>query len=464
MNQKDFNKIMAQGESDHVEFKAGGTKPEFIARTVCAFLNRNGGRVFLGVGEEGRIVGVADSDMILRRINNQLPKLISPLALWTVEKMRVGVRDVVIIEVPEGLDKPYVTGGAIYLRRGGRIVPATRDELSSLIRQQLDESQRWERQIAMGAVQEDLDDKLIQEIANMAVNTERWHGSPNDIGGFLHALGLSVYGGMTNAAVLLFGKQPSRLLPHARVRLLVMPEGKTGSRYSVDKTFDGCILRIAEQIPDALAAYAGGVLSRFSEENWQREDHPLYPMTALREGVMNALVHRDYRLSGSVTISVLADSLQITNPGSLPGGLTPADLKRDHPSVLRNPDIAHIFFLRGFIEKVGRGTQRIVEDCRKVGLHDPRWQSSGLETRLTFLAPATGGRFEDLNQRQQKILDLLREKKRLRTGDVAVQLGGGVTDRTVRNDLQTLVDGGWLVRRGRGRSTSYVEGPSIQAK
>lgn len=175
----------------------------------------------------------------------------------------------------------------------------------------------WERQIVVGAEREDLDDKLIKETATMAVKAERWQGSSEDIEGFLHALGLSAHGGVTNAALLLFGKQPSRLLPQARVRLLVMPEGKIGNRYSVDKTFDACLLRIAEQIPDALASHTGGVLSRFSQENWQREDHPLYPMIALREGVMNALVHRDYSLSGSVSISIYPDSLQITNPGSL---------------------------------------------------------------------------------------------------------------------------------------------------
>jgi ATP-dependent DNA helicase RecG len=298
----------------------------------------------------------------------------------------------------------------------------------------------------------------------MAVKSQRWQGSPNDIEGFLHALGLVSFGGVTNAALLLFGKQPSRLLPQARVRLLVLPEGKTGNQYSLDKTFDACVLQIAEQIPAALEAHAGGVASRFSEKNWQREDRSLYPITALREGVMNALVHRDYDANGSITISLLPEELQISNPGPLPNGLTPADLKRDHPSVPRNPDIAHVFFLRGLIEKIGRGTQRILEDCRKVGLRDPRWQSSGLETKLTFFAPATISRAEDLNERQQQILNLLREKKQLRAGDVAVQLGGGVTDRTVRNDLQLLVDRGWLVRRGRGRSTSYVEGSTARSK
>jgi ATP-dependent DNA helicase RecG len=464
MNPKELQSLIANGENERVEFKTRNMSPEVIAKTVCGFLNREGGRLLLGVSDRGQLAGVADADLLTRRIESQLPSLISPPALWTVERMRVEGRDIVIVEVSEGMDKPYVTGGAIYFRRGERIVPANRNEISELIQNRAEASQRWERRIAMGADRVDLDDKLIQETTRMAVKSQRWQGSPNDIEGFLHALGLVSFGGVTNAALLLFGKQPSRLLPQARVRLLVLPEGKTGNQYSLDKTFDACVLQIAEQIPAALEAHAGGVASRFSEKNWQREDRSLYPITALREGVMNALVHRDYDANGSITISLLPEELQISNPGPLPNGLTPADLKRDHPSVPRNPDIAHVFFLRGLIEKIGRGTQRILEDCRKVGLRDPRWQSSGLETKLTFFAPATISRAEDLNERQQQILNLLREKKQLRAGDVAVQLGGGVTDRTVRNDLQLLVDRGWLVRRGRGRSTSYVEGSTVRSK
>ena len=464
MNPTDFQSIIDKGENAHLEFKAGNTQAEVLAREVCAFLNRGGGRILLGVSDRGKLVGVPDGEATARRIEGQISRFVSPSAVWTVEHMRVGNRDVVSIEVPEGMDKPYVVGGAIYFRRGPHTVSATRDEISALIQKRVESSQRWERQIAVGADRADLDDDLIRETARMALETERWHGSANDTEAFLHSLGLSAYGGATNAALLLFGKQPSRLLPQARVRLLVTPRGKVGNQYSLDRMFDGCVLRIVEQIPTALTVHVGGVTSKFSEDKWQREDRLLYPMAALREGVMNALVHRDYSLSGSIVITIMPGSLQISNPGPLPEGLTPADLRRDHPSLPRNPDIAHVFFLRGLIEKIGRGTQRIVEDCRKARLHTPKWQSSALETKLTFFAPAVGSQSEDLNERQQQIVEFLRDKKQVRVSEMAKLLGGSVTDRTVRNDLQVLVDGGWVIRRGQGRSTFYVEGPAVLEK
>lgn len=459
MTPADFQKIVAGGEGDRVEFKLGNGSPEEIAKVACAFLNHRGGRIILGVGNAGQLVGVKNAEHITRQLESRLGPLITPVALWTVENLKVNGKDFVVVNVPEGPDKPYVAGGAIYYsRRGERVVAATRDEISDLIRKRLESSQRWERQIVVTTDLEDLDSKLIQETAQMASNAERWKGDSSDTIAFLHSLGLMENGGITNAALVLFGKHPTQWLPQARVRLLVMPEGKTGDRYEVDKVFESNLLRIVDQLPEALAVNVGGVQSRFSETQWQREDRPLYPMSALREGIMNALIHRDYSRSGSIIVSIMPDSLKISNPGGLPAELKLSDLKRDHPSVPRNPAMAHVCYLRRLIENIGRGTQRIVEDCRRARLREPRWESSPLETSLTFFAPAGlpfRGQLEELNERQRKILAALESRDYLKSGDVPKLLGSKITDRTIRSDLQILVDQGMVLRRGRGRSTTY---------
>ncbi|HEX7618172.1 MAG TPA: ATP-binding protein, partial [Verrucomicrobiae bacterium] len=355
---------------------------------------------------------------------------------------------------------PYVAGGAIYYsRQGERVVSATRDEISELIRKRFDASQRWERQLVAGAGLDDLETPLITETAQMAVDAERWQGNPADTAAFLNSLGLFENGGITNAALVLFGFRPTRWLPQARVRLLVLPKGKTGDRHAVDRLFEKNLLRVAQQIPDALAVYAGGVENTFSNESWQREERLLYPGTALREGVMNALIHRDYARNGTIIISIRPNGIKITNPGGLPDGLKPADLKRDHASVPRNPDIAHVCYLRKLIEKIGRGTQRIVEDCRKAKIKDPKWETSPLETTLSFFASTTStapATLENLSDRQRKIIDALKSKGSLKALDLAEVLGSGVTDRTIRNDLLALVERGWIAKRGQGPSTSYA--------
>ena len=460
MKTADFLKLVAAGEGEQVEFKRGSVAPDMVAKVVCAFLNHRGGRVVIGVGDQGDLVGVQNAEPMLEQLQSSLGKIITPSALWTVERLEAEGKNFVIIEVPEGMDKPYVAGGAIYYsRKGEGVVPATRDEISELIRKRADASQRWERQLVVGAGLDDLESSLITETAQMAVDAERWQGNPTDTAAFLHSLGLFENGGITNAALALFGFSPTRWLPQARVRLMVLPTGKTGDRHSVDRLFEKNLLRVAQQIPEALAVYAGGVDSTFTDQGWQREERLLYPGTALREGVMNALIHRDYARNGSIIISIRPNGIKITNPGGLPDELKPSDLKRDHASVPRNPDIAHVCYLRKLIEKIGRGTQRIVEDCRKAKIKDPKWETSPPETSLSFFASTAShapASVESLNDRQRKILDALKSQVSLKALSIAEVLGGGVTGRTIRNDLLALVDRGWIVRRGRGPSTTYA--------
>lgn len=459
MKTADFLKLVAAGEGEQVEFKRGGVPPEMVGKVVCAFLNHRGGRVILGIGDHGELIGVPSADSVIEQLRSSLGRIITPSALWTIDRQESDGKNFVIVEVLEGMDKPYVVAGAIYSRHGERVVAATRDEISDLIRKRADASQRWERQIVVGASLEDLESALVSETAQMAVDAERWQGNPTDKAAFLNSLGLFENGGITNAALVLFGINPTRWLPQARVRFLVLPSGKAGDRHAVDRIFEKNLLRVAQQVPEALGVYAGGVESTFSNQSWQREERLLYPGTALREGVMNALIHRDYARNGTIMISIRPSGIKITNPGGLPDELKPSDLKRDHASVPRNPDIAHVCYLRKLIEKIGRGTQRIVEDCRKAKIKDPKWETSALETSLSFFASAVQNApasLADLNDRQKQVIEVLKAKGSLKASSIAEALSGGVTNRTIRNDLLALVRHGWLAKRGQGPSTTYA--------
>lgn len=463
MNPKELETLLAKGETERLAFLCVPDLPGII-QTVCAFLNQKGGQVLVGVDTGGPTPAMPVDDNYLNHLKQKLTEEISPAALWTLEEESVQGKTFLALNVPEGQNKPYVTGGAIYLRRKARTQPATRDELTSLIRHQTGSPTRWERELVSGATLDDLDIDLLKETIERAISAQRWQSNAGDVEEFLYRLGLSSEGNLTQAAILLYGKQPTRILPQARVRFLVLPEGKTGSRYEVDQTFETCLLRMAREIPAALTPYTL-VESQFPSDSWQREDHVRYPMTALREGIMNALVHRDYRHPGNITLTISLGSLVIANPGSLPEGLKPSDLKRDHLSCPQNPDIAHICFLHGLIEKVGRGTQRILEDCRRAGLREPKWQSKGFETTLTFPSRSASEAYlplTELNERQVRMIEALRENPILKPADVVALFAGKVTDRTLRTDLEALVDGGWMGRQGKGRSVSYVPGPEME--
>ena len=454
MNLKELQSILSKGETPTVEFSLT-VDADSIAKTVCAFLNGVGGRLFLGVDDKGQIVGIPNATGMATALPADLSSTISPQSVWTIDQISAEDHDLLVLEVPAGQDKPYVVKGAIYLRRRAQTVAANRNEITALIRRRTESSHRWERQPALGADRLDLDDELVRQTMQRARESQRWNGTENDVDGFLNDLGLTQDGKVTNACFLLYGKNPTRILPQARVRVLVIPGGKTADHYSVDRVFESCLLRTAKELPEGLNLYIGGVASRFSADNWVRSDKSLYPASALREGVMNALIHRDYSSNAAITISIDRGSLKISNPGSLPDALKVSDLKRDHPSLPRNPDIAHVCFLHGLIEKVGRGTQRIVMDCKEAKLPAPKWHTTEFETTLSLFSPdgESSRSTEELNERQQRILSLLQERGRLTSTEVATAIGAGVTERTIRTDLQTLHDRGLLTRKGKGRAT-----------
>jgi ATP-dependent DNA helicase RecG len=312
-------------------------------------------------------------------------------------------------------------------------------------------------------VEVDLDETLIRKTVAMALNTGRWQGDVNDPKSFLYSLGLLTHSDITNAGAVLFGTKVARWFPQVRIRFVVMPTGKTGDAYEDDATFEGNLFAIAKEAFQRLTRYTGTLRTKFHDDALRREEAREYPPTAIREAVMNSIIHRDYSRSGSILIAMLPTSLKISNPGALPEELTVADLKKDHPSIPRNPDIAHVCYLGGLIEKVGRGTQRIVEDCRRNHLRDPKWTSSESETTLTFFARTQiAKRLDDLNDRQKLILQALQKQGYLSSRNVSDVLGKKVTGRTVRSDLRLLVDRGLIIQRGRGRSTSYSPGRSLE--
>ena len=201
------------------------------------------------------------------------------------------------------------------------------------------------------------------------------------------------------------------------------------------------------------------VISEFDFGSWQRTDKPTYPFWSLREGILNALIHRDLSTaSGGMSIGVYPDQIQVWNSGALPNGWKNDDLTKDHPSVPPNPDIAHVCFLRGLIEKLGRGTQLIAEQFSDAGLEIPKWNSGAKGVELVFKSVRSSRRaaFEALNQRQRDVLASFETSQGFTVLDYVAASKQKITERTARTDLSALIDSGLVTKHGKGRSTYYV--------
>jgi len=383
-NEKQLKDLIGQKESEQLEFKEVVSK-ESIAKTLCSFLNTKGGRVIIGIDNEGEIKGLINASSYKLELEKYLVETIVPDAPIDISIEKVDDVELLIIKVWEGSKQPYIYDGTIYYRKDDTTIRATSQEISSLIHQRQKDEQHWERQIALGVEWDDLDHKLIKETLVEAVKKHRSSYKGKDLQEFLKHYGLMSNELYTNACVVLFAKNAARYLPQTRVRLTEYSKSKTEGNLIRDDFFEGSLFAIRDKLENYVNNL--GVKSHFADHQWKRVDF-LYPVKALQEGFINALMHRDYSsFSSHLTIGVFPDKIIIANSGQLPKEIEIKDLKKFHRSFPVNPDIAHMVFLRGLIDKLGKGTNKIVEGCKEAGLRAPVWKENKGEVVLTFNGP-----------------------------------------------------------------------------
>lgn len=443
-----------EGESSSTAFLRSAEHVDFIASTVCAFLNSRGGVVFVGVDPSGAIVGVgADAEEVRRGLETHLQDIIAPTALFTVSVDTEAGLPIISIEAPAGRDVPYVINGQVFLRRGKRTVTADPEALRDIVQGRSVEADRWERRPSVTLSEKDLVRGEIADTVSSATESGRYaFDAGNDPRRALRDLALIASNGFTNACDVLFAKRPSLRHPQTRVRFIQFESDKTGAAFLDDRWVEGPLFQVYSQLMEKVGAHVR-VQSLFAPGERGREDHPNYSIEALREGLVNALAHRDYAtFSGGVTVSVYPGRIEIWNSGRLPRGIKVADLKRVHPSIPPNPDITHVLYLRRLMERVGRGTQKIIVACDALGARPPLWQDSPSGVTLTIYA-ADGQVDYALSPRQAQLMEQLRPGDSIRLWDYVREQE--VSERQARRDLAELEEAGFLIRSGRARATLY---------
>lgn len=450
----EIRKQIKAGESTGIAFIADPNAFEDIAATVCGFLNSRGGVTFVGVDTSGDVVGVGDDPEAVRRaLETKLQDGISPKALFTLSVDTESGRPLISIEAPEGRDVPYVALGRVFVRRGKRTTPIDREDLRQMIQGRSVQSNRWERRPSLGLAFEDLDEGEIETtVAEAQVSSRLSFIRQGDLHAALQELNLVVPGGYSQACDVLFGNRPSARHPQCRVRYIQFETDKVGSAYLDDAWFEGPLVKVFTALIERIAAHVR-VQAYFAPGEHTRQDRFNYSIEALREGIVNALAHRDYAgFSGGASVSVYPNRIEIWNSGRLPREIKVGDLKRPHPSIPTNPDIAHVLYLRRLMERVGRGTQKIVAACDALGARAPKWLDSESGVTLTiFSAGSAAG--AALGPRQAQVLERLRPGDTLKLWDYVHEQQ--VSERQARRDLAELEELGFLIRSGRARATIY---------
>lgn len=448
------------GKDRTTEFLVDLNSPDRIARTVCSFLNSEGGAIYCGVDDVGSIVGLQDSTLAqAQELELALKQAVTPTALFTVERMKLDDRDLLIVEVPEGRDRPYVVDGAVWLRRGPETIAADAGSLKALMQEQVEAPMRWERRISPSMSIEDLDlDEVRATVREVEALRRFGFTKREDDLAVLDDLSVYTRGAFTQGGDVLFSRSPSRRHPQCRVQFLRIAQDKSADQYQDIRWFEGPLARVVKELSDAVSA-AIPMRATFISGESRRLNQSAYDRDAIREGVVNAFVHRDYSAySGGLRVTMFENRIEIWNSGRLPKELKPSDLRRDHPSILVNPDIANVFYLRDLMERIGRGTEKIVKASKELGARPPLWLDSPTGVTLTIFAstPTDTGKPVKLNDRQNRLLIDLHPGDELTPREYHSRYAAGVTGRQARRDLEELEKLGWLRRSGQTRTTKYV--------
>jgi ATP-dependent DNA helicase RecG len=326
---------------------------------------------------------------ILADLENKIQEGLSPKSPVFFQVQHLENKLVIVIEVPAGKDVPYAFRDVIYIRAGDSTRKADAPTIRDIVMRHQIEPERWERRFSFADVNEDVDATEVRKAVSDAQKVQRafFRDSTQPLI-VLEDFSAAKYGRLTNGGDVLFAKNPATRLPQTRVRAMRFNSDKAGDKFSDMKSFEGPLHSIFEEAYSFIIRNTPNI-SRFTKDDPKRRDIPLYPHEAVREALVNALAHREYAAaSGGVSIHVFPHRLEIWNSGSLPDGVTEENLPKGHISVLRNPDIAHALYLRGLMEKAGRGTVLMVQQCRENNLPDPVWKSDEkLGVTVTFRAP-----------------------------------------------------------------------------
>lgn len=438
----DLEALTQRSESKTLEWKRDLSSPDGVLRTICAFSNSAGGTLVIGVEDRTRrIRGIddplGDEERLVDLVADNLRPQVVPevgIAAWKS-------RQVLVVRVYPGPTRPYFLK-SLGQQAGTFVRVGSSNRLASA--EVIAELKRWSSNVTFDEQPAPgLDVSELDFAAATATFAGHRKLRKSDLGTLRLVTDYAGRKVPTNGGILLFGSERLRHFPDAWLQV---------ARFA---TFDRSEIvemnELREALPDAIEAALAFVKRHASRRivirGARREEHPIFPPVALREAIVNAVVHTDYSQCGSpIRVAVHPDRVEVENPGLLAPGLTVDDL-RQGVSKLRNRVLGRVFHEIGLIEQWGSGIQRMSRACREAGLPEPEFQEIGERFRLVLRNGTEPGRV-DPRVDSDPILAILERLVEANTSGVAKELR--LTTRAARLRLKNLVDRGLVVEIGMG--------------
>lgn len=457
-NLKNVEELVKQGESAGLEFKTSTAKLHGVFETICAFLNGNGGTVLIGVKNDGSLVGQDVTDNTRLEIANLASKLEPPISL-EIDYIPVSNNKYIIkiCATSNRAYKPFVFDGRPYWRVESSTKHMPQQRYHQLLVERTHKTDGWELSTAEHYTINDLDEDEIIGALNASIKKGRMDASlaTEDPAEALLRFKLLINDNITKAAVVLFCRDPMPYYPQCLLRMAKF-KGSDKSDLLDSRRVHGNAFVLLREAEHFLMRNIS-IQSEFIPGKMARKDIPDYPPRAIREAVVNAICHRDYTIQGgSISLMIYSDGLEITSHGTLPFGITVDDLKKRHESLPRNERITNVLNKIGVIESVGTGTQEIIKECMEIGLPEPEYIERGNTFVVSFKSVRLALASSKLSDRQKQILSILQESGGLKSADIRQSLGADVSDRTLRRDLNFLMEAKLIRLEGRGVSAVWL--------
>ncbi len=419
MDVSELLRLISKGESERVEFKKNSSG---IGEEICAMTNAVGGTIIIGVDDNGSIVG-CDVKREKERVASFLSSIMPPPKI-AMEEVDVGGKKLLVVKVEKS---PVICtiGGIAYIRVGSakrplsiaeivqigsELTTITYDELPTNAPASEMEESFWKKFLER---REERGLKVSRNLAEKMRVVMKKNRSKL----------LSV------AGLLMFHKHPQMYMPHARVRL---------KAYGMERVVEGPVWMQVEEVVKAVSELSSRVEAVGKVE---RKSIPVFPARAMREAIVNALVHRNYAIHSEVFVDVMPFRVSIRNPGSFPPGSSPESPR----PVPRNPLLYDLMFQMGYVEKQGSGIESMKRICAINGI-SISYSISSYFTTLEMRASSP------LDETDMKILELLSDVPRASY----VEQRLGMSRPAIVERLKKLERLGLVERRGRGRSVEWL--------
>lgn len=449
-------------ESSTVEWKEALPQKHPIYKTVIGFCNQNGGKLILGVRDDGSVVGLPQNQVedFLETLERDIYQACSPPIVPRVFARRIEDKSIVIVEVSSGMNKPYylTTEGleqGTYVRVGAHTVKASAAMIEELRWQA--KGLHFETMLHYQSSRKDLDDKKIGAFINSRLNQsnnkkirskEDKNKCSDAILQAYHFLGKEHAKCLaTNAGLLLFGKRPQHYFSEA---MIICTHFRGASGRDVVATID-CEGTLFEQFESAFAFLISRLSRSFIIKGAKREETLEIPEEAIREALLNAIVHRNYHQLSPMRISIYDDCVEILSPGTFPGPLDATGMKAGL-TFLRNPLICRIFREAGYIEKMGTGLLIIFNSYEKRGLIEPQIFEVNSFVKCILPRKSKPGS-SSLSKDAKKIEEVFLAQGEITINELMEMLS--LSRPTIWRRVQELLNKGVVERIGHTRGASY---------